>query len=105
MTAENQRQSLHYFHSYGALDRVDFSDLAADEPLGDISALPTSAYLPNALDCAQLCDNYSVLLARVLVDEVPYFKKMFSNCVDRHIPHKYSSQMAGKSTTVSRCTN
>lgn len=101
MTGQHQRQSLHYFHSYAALDRIDFSDLSIDEPQGEISELPPSAYLPDANDCAALCNNYAVILSRVLADEVSYFKNIFGDCVDRHIQHKYSSQMNEKSKMVS----
>lgn len=100
MTMEHQRKSLHYFHSYAVLNRIDFSGLSSSKPVGDISDLTLSSYLPDAADCAKLCENYSVILARVIVEELSYFR-VFRDCVVDHIKHKYSSQMKEKSVVVS----
>ncbi len=69
MTATHQRQSVHYFHSYAVRDRIEsISTLAADKPVGDISRLSPSSYLPDAADC------YAILLAPVLITT---FKRCF----------------------------
>ena len=59
-----------------------------------------SSYLPDAADCAQLRENYSILLARVIVEELPYFK-VFRDRVVNHIKHEHSLQMKEKSVVVS----
>lgn len=84
-----------------AQDQINLLSLSTNTSLGDVSELSLSAYLPDAVDCMNLRDNYAVLLSRVLVDEIDYFKKVFGDCVYRHIPHEYSSQMKEKSTIVS----
>ena len=49
MTVAHQRQSVHYFHSYAVLDRIEsISALTADKPVGDFSHLSALSYLPNA---------------------------------------------------------
>lgn len=77
MRVDHQVQSLHYFHSYAALDRVDFSGLSTETVArkpDDIMAIPTSAILPTAEDCTTLRSNYTVLVARTVADRLPYFK-------------------------------
>ena len=44
MTIEHQWKSLHYFDSYAVFNRIDFSDLASDKPIADISTLTLSTY-------------------------------------------------------------
>lgn len=100
MTMEHQRKSLHYFHSYAVFNRIDFSDLASDQPIADVSTLSLSTYLPDTTDCAKLRENYAILLARVVVEEMPYFR-VFRDCVVKHIKHLYSSEMKAKSVLVS----
>lgn len=87
MTLEHQRKSLHYFHFYTVFDRIDFSHLSREEPIGDVEKLPLSVYIPDADECSVLRDNYATLLSRVLVEEVDYFKKFCSKFVVQHIPH------------------
>ena len=99
MTMEHQRKSLHYFHSYAVFNRIDFSDLASDKPIGDVSTLSLSTYLTDATDCAKLHENYAIL-ARVVVEGIPCFR-VFHDCVVKHIKHMYSSQMKEKSVVVS----
>ena len=43
MTVEHQRKSLHYFHSYAVLNRIDFCGLSSDKPVGVISDLTLSS--------------------------------------------------------------
>ena len=97
MTMDHGRQSLHYFHSYAALDRIDFSNLSVCDPLKDLSKLPLSVYLPDSVNCITLRDNYAILMSRIVTEEIEYFKGLFGNCVDLHISHEYSAQMKEQS--------
>lgn len=100
MTTDHQRQSLHYFHMYCAMDRIDFRHLTNDKPIADVSSLPLSTFLPNLEDSSALRSNYAVLLGREVVQSLPFFKD-FGEYVPSHIPHKYSTEMSRKSTVVS----
>ena len=100
MTFEHQRQSLHYFHSYAVLDRVNCADLPSDVPVGDVKSLSFAAFLPTPEDCSVIPHNYSVLLGRVLIEKLSFFKK-FRDCIPKHIIHEHSSEMKKKSTVVS----
>ena len=100
MTVDHQRQSLHYFHAYAALDRVDFQHLSNSAPIAQVSSLPNSSFLPNLEDCVALRSNYAVLLARELVRSVPFFKQ-FAEYVPAHIIHQHSNEMSRRSVVVS----
>ncbi len=65
-------------------------DLANDHPVGDIQQLSPSVILPNASDCERLYENYSILVARVMVNKLDFFGKYFKNVVPTHILHRYS---------------
>ena len=76
MTVDHQVQSLHYFNSYAALDRVDTSTLSTNSPINspdEIMKIPTSAILPTEEDCDTIRKNYIVLAARVIAERIPYF--------------------------------
>ena len=100
MTFEHQRQSLHYFHSYAVLDRVNCADLPSGAPAGDIKSLSFAAFLPTPEDCSVIRYNYSVLLGRVLVEKLSFFKK-FQDCIPKHLVHQHSEEMKKKSEVVS----
>ena len=100
MRSDHQRQSIHYFHMYAALDRVNAVDLPADHLVGDISTTPLSAFLPSPADCKVLRANYAVLLGRIVVKKLAFFK-VFEDCVVNHITHKHSDVMKQKSVIVS----
>ena len=100
MTMDHQSQSLHYFHCYAALDRVDFHNLDNSSPIGNVSTLPLSIFLPSIEDCDVLRNNYVILLAREIVEKVPYFK-MFADSVPEHIVHQYTKELSCKSSIVS----
>ena len=102
MTKCKQGESLHFFHAYAALDRIDFTHLNNDEPIGQTDKLSLSTCLPDISDCNQLRQNYAVLLGREIVRTIKYFKKC-ERFIPSHIVHMYSEQMRHKSTIVSAC--
>lgn len=100
MSFDHQTQSVHHFFSFAALDRINFLDLPNDKPIGNVTDLDFTTFLPNLEDCNAMRNSYATLLGRELV---AYFGKHFSNCVPSHIPHQYSTQMKEKSVVVSKC--
>lgn len=94
--------SLHYFHFYGVLDRVNLDHLSPLPPL-DVSVDPKEAVgllLPSLHDDKNLHENFITLISRILVNDVDLFKFGFSDVVNWHIPHKYSKEMSQKSKVV-----
>lgn len=99
MRVDSQVKSLHYFHSYAALNRIDTSHLDDTKPLGVLRDLPLSIFLPTTDDCTKIRDNYIVLLARIIVKYISHLSHL-KKCVPAHILHRYSASAAVKSTTV-----
>ena len=85
-TDGRQDQSLHYYHAYVIRDRID------------LSRLP---FTNSSVDNAALSKNISILVSRVLIDNLPFFKEAFSDVVMWHIEHKHSDEMCRKSEVVS----
>lgn len=101
---DRQTESLHFFHYYAVKDRVDLSGIS-DEPntflLQPVSKLPINTILPSTSDLQAMLYNFSILISRILVEELPYFAMTFEGVVTKHIQHCYSDDMAKKSETVS----
>ena len=98
MRIDCQNKSLHYVHLYGVKNRIDFSALPDTPPVGMKNL---SSLLPTNDDDKYLKDNFSVLVARVIVDNIPFFEEDRRGLVTRHILHKYSKEMSVKSEVVS----
>ena len=101
MRMEYQTQSLHYFHMYAIKDRINLSaysdrqeSVLAPDDINPLSLLPS----PN--DYEALMNNFAILLSRCLVQHCPYFQKTFSDVVQNHIYHKYSTEMSMLSEVV-----
>ena len=102
MRVDNQVRSLHFFHAFAALSRVETLHLDDTKPIGDIKSLPLSTFLPSAEDCSALRDNYVILISRILVKHMAFLQS-FSKCVPNQIEHMYSKEMAKISSVVSEC--
>ena len=101
MTVEHQTKSLHYFHAYASLNRIDLTGVSEELPSSHVLRnLEISAFLPSVNDCQVLRDNYIVLFSRVICETLTAFSS-FRDCVPKHITHKYSTEMSKKSVSVS----
>lgn len=106
-TDGRQDQSLHYYHAYAIRDRIDLSrfpfHLSRITHPTDSSTLRSMALemLPSSVDNAALSKNIAILVSRVLVESLPFFKSTFSDVVMWHIEHKHSDEMCRKSEVVS----
>ena len=101
MRVGNQVKSLHYFHSYAVKDRVDPGSLSGDGHVSDVNTLATSSVLPTVDDCVRIRNDYIILAARVIVENISHFS-FLQKCVVKHIPHKFSKETARKSVIVSK---
>ncbi len=99
-------QSLHYFHSFAVLNRIDHSDFPDVHPLTCLDHPKRRAVtlLPSAQDDTALRANIGILVSRVLTDHMPFFNLTFQDVVDWHIKHQYYSEMSTKSVVVSTCS-
>lgn len=99
MRQDNQNESYHFFHTIAVEDRIDTSHLESSKPQQLASQLITSDFVLSSTDYNCLREDFIVLVARVLVHEFEQFK-FLADGVRSHIPHKFSEQMASKSTVV-----
>ena len=102
MRSDQQNVSLNYFHSYAVKDRVnlhDVSDVAPANPPTVSDVL--KVVLPTESDDGIIRDEFASLLARMVCDNMHYFKENYVDIVQRHIPHKYEIEMSSKSQVVS----
>ena len=98
MRIDSQTQSLHYVQIYGVKNRLDLSKLSLLPWTGEICVYDV---LPTAEDYRKLKDTMSILVARLITDNLPYFSHDFKSLVQRHIPHPYSHEMSTESEVVS----
>ena len=96
MRSDRQATDLHYFHQFAARDRVHLSGASEEPPslnpdpvLGDL--LPTESDIDEML---------GILVSRILVQYMPFFKEHFSDVVVKHIPHEHQSEMEKISEVV-----
>ena len=83
-TIDHHRNSLHYFHSYAVLDRIDLTKFLEVPPRVAIDSFPITSLLPSPEETKQIADNYGVLIVFV-----------------KHIEHRYSAEMSNESHVVS----
>ncbi len=99
MRSDHQTQSLHYFNSFAILDRVDLSHYSSSPLRLDPAELDPIVFLPSKEDYDALEDNMNVLISRVIVQYMSFFKD-YGSIVIRHIDHPHSDEMSNKSTVV-----
>ena len=95
-------KSLHFFHSYAVLNKVDFSNLP-DFHLPTCLNSPKKralSLLPSADDDRLLRQDFMVLISRILVTHLPFFKWTADDAVEWHIRHKFYEEMSSKSVVV-----
>ena len=100
----SRNQSLHYFHSFAVLYRVDFSGLPGVHPqlcLNNPSKRAISL-LPSTADDKALKELFVTHVSRILVTHMPFFKLAFEDVVEWHIQHQYYAEMSVKSEVVSK---
>lgn len=99
MLSTHQNTDLHYFASNLIVERVPCDHLSTTSPQKDILSLPNSAFLISLAEATKLREDFKVLVARVLVTNIPQLT-FLKSIVPEHIPHKYQQEMAKKSTII-----
>lgn len=94
--------SLHYFHMYAVKNRIDVSHLSDVSPLCNLDKKAKALLvMPSPDDDLQLKKNIAILISRVLVNHMEFFKFSFSDITCWHIKHQYYGEMSTKSHVVS----
>lgn len=90
---------LHYFASNLIVERVPCDNLSKTAPQQDLLSLPNSTFLLSSVEAKKLREDFKVLVARVLVANIPHLS-FLKSIIPQHIPHKYQQEMAAKSTII-----
>lgn len=102
---DKQTISFHGFHCCAVRDRIDFSgfeDHYRPSFYVPASQLPVDLLLPSQCDNATMEFNFSILISRVLVEELQFFSQTFDDVVTKQIKHCYSNEMSKESEVVSQ---
>lgn len=97
---EREDKDHHWFQIFAVQDRVTGKELLNDALIGDVATLPLQTFLPTVDECSRLNDEFGVLIARVITENIDYFQPLQS-VVPQHILHKYTDLMKLKSKMVS----
>ena len=100
MRIDHQTRSLHYVHKYAVRDRIDLSSFEDRPSLPDVKCINVQSILPTQADHSVIRKNFSVLVARVLVQSLSFLEP-FRNSLERHINHQFNAEMSQKSEIVS----
>ena len=99
MLSTSQNIDLHYFASNLIVERVPCDNLSKTAPQQDLLSLPNSTFLLSSVEAKKLREDFKVLVARVLVANIPHLS-FLKSIIPQHIPHKYQQEMAVKSTII-----
>ena len=102
MSKDKQNLDYHWVNHKIVMNRVSGTNL--DSSPRDLLSVPNIVFLPSIKDQQLQRHNYIVLVSRILVDHLECFEMLKDVCV-RHIPYKYSKEMAKKSESVSTFRN
>lgn len=101
MRSDYQTRSLHYVNSYAVKDRINFCQFSSETP----TELNLFDVVPNDDDYKSLKDDFTVLVSRMMVEHMTFFSADYKGIPAKHIPHKFSKEMASKSEVVSILTS
>ena len=96
MTQDSQTKTLHYVQAYAVKDRIDYSGIGEQKNETNLYKI-----LPDSEDYHLLKERFVIHVSRIIIAYLDFFKEDFKNLVQRHIPHRYSSEMCHKSEIVS----
>ena len=99
MRTDAQNKSIHHVQMYAVRSRIDYLSLSKTPKLINSGGFHLFDILPSEADYIQLKKNLGILVSRILVDNVPFFKD-FSALIPRHINHKFSDKLSLKSEVV-----
>ena len=102
MTEEHQNVDKHCVTVNATTNRVSGNHLSTTTPLYSILKMENGKCIPNYIEQKAQRDNYITLVQRILVENIPCLA-FGKDVVQKHIPHKYSKEMAKSTNSVSIC--
>lgn len=101
MTEDHQNIDNHWVSHMSVENRVSGNHLSMDKPVEkSLLKIENAKFVPNKIEHVLQRDNYSALVSRILVDNIPclHFLEEYAS---RHIKHEYTSEMMEKTENVS----
>ena len=99
MNQDHQNSDVHWVTHMAVNNRVSGNYLPSGQPICDILCLQNGKCLPNRYEHHLQRENYITLTERFIV-EIPC-QSFLQSVVTKHIPHKYTTEMAKPTETVS----
>lgn len=97
---DHQGELVHMYSILAGSSRTaDSATLSRAGQIADLSTISSSSLLPTEADIDSIKQNLIVLVGRVLTNYIEGLKPL-SKAVPNHITHKFSKEMAGKSSVV-----
>lgn len=100
MTEEHQNIDKHYVTVNATTNRVSGNHLSTTTPFDGIAKMENGKCIPNSIEQRLQRDNYITLVERILVENIPCLA-FGKDVVQKHIPHRYSKEMAKATNSVS----
>jgi hypothetical protein len=97
MSSEKQNRDLHLFTSNLIFSRVATTDMSNSPPGTCASTISVDDCIIQAAEKDCLFNSYAIIIGRLFANKLPAFSWL-NDILPQHIPHKYSNEMAQKST-------
>ena len=90
---------IHMYSLLAVRSRVQQQEYTCEKPVTDLMMLPPDHFLPTISDVRKVENNLVIIVARVLCKYITSLHPL-SNAITKHIEHKFSKEMAKKSSTT-----
>lgn len=97
--SERQNKMMLWALSYCVENRVPSTYLDNDIRKHAVE-IPIEKFLPSQDDSKEIRNRMSIIVARILVQEIPFFQRHFSECVPKHVRHRFWRESSKKSSVV-----
>jgi hypothetical protein len=97
--SERQNKMMLWALSYCVENRIASTHL--DGQLRRLAVdIPLEKFLPSPEDLLEIKSRMVIIVARIIVQEIPFFQKHFTDSVPKHIRHKFWRESSKKSNVV-----
>ena len=100
MTQANQNKDHHMFQYVAYENRVSPNHLPDDAPIGDVTKVPFTTFLPSTAEQELLSEELALVMCHMWATHIPSLS-WFADCVPTNIPHKHMDDMKKKTNKVS----
>lgn len=99
-STERQNKMMLWALSLAVENRV-FTSHMDDKSVKLAADIPLHNFIPMEKDLMEIRQRMTIIVSRIIVEEVPFFRDNFSNEVTTHIRHQHWRESSQKSNVVS----